>query len=162
MCCTISVWESCCGVCFCFSWVDVAVVSVICSCCGCGCWGSILRCSLGPGCCSRVSMRLVRASMVCPCLCSEAVSRWSTCVDSAVISWVICWTSALSSWPNCWTSVRMLDTDTAIVATAWFSVSSHCACTMVCCEISWISAASCASVDEWVGGVDWRGVGGCR
>ena len=132
-------------------------VSSICSGSCCCCCGSSLRCFLGPGCCSSVSMRLVKASMVCPCLCSEAVSHWSTCVDSAVISWVICWTSDLSSrprsfrfCPSCWTSVRMLDTETAIVATAWFSVSSRCACAMVCCEISCISAASCASVDDWV------------
>ena len=147
---------------FCVSWVGVAVVSAICDCCGCCSWVSNFRCFLGPGCCSRVSMRFVKASMVWPCLCSEAVSRWSTCVDRAVISLLICWTSVLSLWPSCRTYVWMVDTDTAIVATAWFSVSSRCACTMVCCEISWISAASCASVDDWVGAVDWRGVGGCR
>ena len=106
-------------------------------------------------------MRFVKASMVWPCLCSEAVSRWSTCVDRAVISLLICWTSVLRSWPICRTSVWMVDTDTAIVAIAWFSVSSRCACIVVWREINWISAASCASVVDWGGVVDWSGIEGC-
>ena len=45
-------------------------------------------------------MRLVKASMLWPCLCSDDVSCWSTCVDRAIISWLIRWTSVLSSWPR--------------------------------------------------------------